>query len=291
MQKRKRRYEKNSVILCALIFFVITATAFCMVVDGREAAQKRRKYAEVQKAEQMQKEAEEKQQKERAEQMSVRPGVPIGTLEPDANEKVVYLTFDDGPSENTEKVLDVLKQYDVKATFFITGSGEEYRPMIRRAYEEGHTIGLHTYSHKYEEVYASEDAYFADLEKVGKIAEEQIGFVPCFIRFPGGASNTVSAKYKQGIMTQLTGKVQEKGYQYYDWNVDSGDGAGYKKDQIVSASKTDRYQHIMLLLHDGRSKEETVKALPEIIEYYKNQGYEFRPVDRQSFVSHHATLN
>ena len=223
--------------------------------------------------------------------MSVRPGVPIGTLEPDANEKVVYLTFDDGPSENTEKVLDVLKQYDVKATFFITGYGEEYRPMIRRAYEEGHTIGLHTYSHKYEEVYASEDAYFADLEKVGKIAEEQIGFVPCFIRFPGGASNTVSAKYKQGIMTQLTGKVQEKGYQYYDWNVDSGDGAGYKKDQIVSASKTDRYQHIMLLLHDGRSKEETVKALPEIIEYYKNQGYEFRPVDRQSFVSHHATLN
>ena len=291
MQKRKRRYEKNSVILCALIFFVITATAFCMVVDGREAARKRRKYAEVQKAEQMQKEAEEKQQKERAEQMSVRPGVPIGTLEPDANEKVVYLTFDDGPSENTEKVLDVLKQYDVKATFFITGSGEEYRPMIRRAYEEGHTIGLHTYSHKYEEVYASEDAYFADLEKVGKIAEEQIGFVPCFIRFPGGASNTVSAKYKQGIMTQLTGKVQEKGYQYYDWNVDSGDGGGAGIEEIKTRSVTEQYSHVVILFHDSQTKDGTVDALPAVIDYYKEHGYEFRAIDRESFVSHHAVQN
>ena len=295
MQKRKHRYDRNSIILCALVFFVITATAFCMIVDGREESARKREQEARQNQELEQSRAEEqadaKAEKERAEALSVRPGVPVGTLQPDINEKAVYLTFDDGPSENTQKILEILRKYDVKATFFITGFCEEYRPLIRQAYEEGHTIGLHTYSHKYEEVYASEEAYFADLEKVGKIAEEQIGFVPCFVRFPGGASNTISAKYNKGIMSQLTEKIQEKGYQYYDWNVDSGDGAGNSKEQIVAASATDQYSHAMILFHDGRSKEATAEALPQVIEYYKNLGYEFRAIDRESFAAHHAVLN
>ena len=102
----------------------------------------------------------------------------------------------------------------------------------KEAYDAGHTIGLHTYTHNYDEVYESDEAYFADLEKVGEVAKEQIGFVPCFIRFPGGSSNMVSAKYNKGIMSRLVNTVQEKGYQYYDWNLDSGDAAGCGKEEI-----------------------------------------------------------
>lgn len=300
MQKKKNgKYNINSLILCGLVFFVIAATAFCMVANSREAEQEKQKIAAEKKAEEEKKAAEEaaaaaekKAAEERALSMSVQPGVAVGTTEPDPNEKVVYLTFDDGPSENTKKVLDILAQYDVKATFFVTGAHEELRPLIKTAYDAGHTIGLHTYTHDYDKVYASVDAYFSDLEQIGAVVKEQIGFVPCFIRFPGGASNTVSRKYCEGIMTALTQQVLEKGYQYYDWNISSGDGgSGCTKDEIIANSETDKYSHVMLLFHDAATKNATVEALPHIIEYYKNLGYEFRPIDRNSYVSHHAVNN
>lgn len=299
MQKRKRRrYNLNGIILCGLVFFAICGTAFCMVVNGKEAAAERAKVEAERKAEEEKKAAEEaarkaaeEAEKKRAEDSSLQPGVPVGTEDPDPEEKVVYLTFDDGPSENTQKVLDILEEYDAKATFFITGMHEECRPLIKKAYEAGHTIGLHTYSHEYDEVYASTDAYFEDLEKVGKVAEEQIGYVPCFIRFPGGSSNGVSRKYSEGIMTKLVDMVQEKGYQYYDWNLDSGDGAGQGVEELKSNSMTDELHHVMLLFHDSQSKDNTVEALPTIIQYYKDLGYEFKAIDRESFVSHHSVNN
>lgn len=299
MRKRRRsRYNLNGMILCALVFFAIGGTAFCMVVNGKEAAVERAKVEAQKEAEEKEKreaeaaqKAAEEAEKKRAEDFSVQPGVPIGTTDPDPDEKVVYLTFDDGPSENTQKVLDILDEYDAKATFFITGSHEECRPLIKKAYEAGHTIGLHTYSHEYDEVYSSVDAYFKDLEKVGKVAEEQIGYVPCFIRFPGGSSNAVSKKYTKGIMTELAGLVEEKGYQYYDWNIDSGDGAGKSTEELKSNSTTDKFHHVMILFHDSQSKGNTVEALPSILEYYKERGYEFRAIDRESYVSHHSINN
>lgn len=298
MRKRKSRYNINGMILCALVFFAIAGTAVCMVANGKEAAAERAKteaekkeQEEKRAAEEAAKKAAEEAEKKRAADSSLQPGVPIGTQEPSEEEKVVYLTFDDGPSENTQKVLVILEQYDAKATFFITGSREECRPLIKKAYEAGHTIGLHTYSHDYADVYSSVDAYFEDLEKVGKVAEEQIGYVPCFIRFPGGSSNAVSKKYTQGIMTELTSLVQEKGYQYYDWNVDSGDGAGQGVEELKSNSMTDQFHHVMLLFHDSQSKDNTVEALPSVIEYYKNLGYEFRAIDRESFAPHHGVNN
>ena len=298
MRKRKSRYNINGMIRCALVFFAIAGTAVCMVANGKEAAAERAKteaekkeQEEKRAAEEAAKKAAEEAEKKRAADSSLQPGVPIGTQEPSEEEKVVYLTFDDGPSENTQKVLDILEQYDAKATFFITGSREECRPLIKKAYEAGHTIGLHTYSHDYADVYSSVDAYFEDLEKVGKVAEEQIGYVPCFIRFPGGSSNAVSKKYTQGIMTELTSLVQEKGYQYYDWNVDSGDGAGQGVEELKSNSMTDQFHHVMLLFHDSQSKDNTVEALPSVIEYYKNLGYEFRAIDRESFAPHHGVNN
>lgn len=211
-----------------------------------------------------------------------------------SDSKTVYLTFDDGPSENTARVLDILDQYDIKATFFVTGINPEYFPMIRECYQRGHTIGLHTYTHDYEQVYASIDAYWADLAQIGEVVEEQIGYVPCFIRFPGGSSNTISANYTQGIMSQLAVDVVDAGYQYYDWDASCGDGAEHSADELVEATKADTaygYQNIVFLAHDGAGKATTVEALPRIIEYFQSEGYSFAPLDRQTRVPHHGIGN
>ncbi|MCR5295099.1 MAG: polysaccharide deacetylase [Lachnospiraceae bacterium] len=206
-------------------------------------------------------------------------------------EKTVYLTFDDGPSENTLKILDILDRYGVKATFFVTAQLPACESYIAEAYRRGHTIGLHTYSHNYG-IYASEENYFEDLEKIGMIVERQIGYVPCFIRFPGGTSNEASKEYCEGIMSVLSEKVLERGYQYYDWNVTTGDGAGSitAEEAAANALATDETA-VMLLAHDGEKKETTVEALPAIIEEYQARGYVFKAIDRSSMVLHHPIYN
>lgn len=299
MQERKRRrsrYNYNAIILCALVFFAIGGTVFCMVANSKEAGRSReaaeqlvsRTTAETQAVAGTIRTAVEKQ---RAISSSVQPRMPVGTTEPEDDKKVVYLTFDDGPSENTKKILDILEQYDAKATFFITGANEDCRHYIKEAYDAGHTIGLHTYTHDYDKVYESDEAYYDDLEKIGNVAREQIGFVPCFIRFPGGSSNMVSAQYNKGIMSRLVESVAQKGYQYYDWNLDSGDAAGCGKGEIEQNAVTDKMNHIMILFHDTQTKDATVEALPKILEYYKEKGYEFQAIDRDSYVCHHSVQN
>ena len=136
----------------------------------------------------------------------------IGTSK-QSEEKIVYLTFDDGPSANTQKILEILDRYNAKATFFVTGTNQNYNYLIKEAYDKGHTIGLHTYSHDYKTVYSSVDAYFDDLTKVGNMVKDLIGFTPKYIRFPGGSSNTVSRKYTPGILTTLSKEVINRGYQ------------------------------------------------------------------------------
>ena len=209
--------------------------------------------------------------------------------------KIVYLTFDDGPSANTAKVLDVLNKYNAKATFFVTGNSQKYNYLIKRAHNEGHTIGLHTYCHDYAKVYASTDAYFKDLTAIGNMVKEQIGFVPKYMRFPGGSSNTVSAKYCKGIMSVLVNEVQNRGYQYYDWNVSSGDASGKNGpvpvSKIVKASTSSNANNIMLLMHDTGAKGTTVEALPQIIEHYQTKGYVFKGIDDSSFTPHHGVNN
>lgn len=292
----KHRYNYNAIILCALVFFVIGGTVFCMVANGKEEKENRQaaermlkgEPKEIEEAAAAIKDAAEEQ---RAIASSVQPGVPVGTTEPEDDKKIVYLTFDDGPSENTKKIIDILAGYNAKATFFITGANEECRSYIKEAYEAGHTIGLHTNTHDYDKVYASDEAYFADLQQVGEVAKEQIGYVPCFIRFPGGSSNMVSAKYNKGIMSRLVESVQEKGYQYYDWNLDSTDAAHGTKDDIVKNACTDKFNHVVILFHDAATKDATVEALPEILGYYSSHGYEFRGIDRESYVCHHRVQN
>lgn len=207
-------------------------------------------------------------------------------------EKTVYLTFDDGPSQNTEKVLKILDDYNIHATFFVVGLSPEHYSWIGEAYRRGHTIGLHTYSHDYASVYSSTDAYYADLDKIGTVVKEQIGYVPAFIRFPGGSSNTISRNYAPGIMSDLSHSVQERGYQYYDWTGSCGDGADHPADVLISeATKFGDQENIILLMHDSQTKDTTVEALPHVIEYYKKLGYTFKALDRDTMVPHHGIGN
>lgn len=297
-RRRKRKENIYKIILCGLVFFVYIGTAFCMKV---ESDNKRKAIAE-QKEQAAQKEIEEKKKERAAAEekeaaldqrealFAVQPGNPVGVFE-QSQEKVVYLTFDDGPSNKTQAVLDILDQYNVKATFFVTGAMPEYHPLIKTAYEKGHTIGLHTYSHDYQQVYASTDAYFQDLNAIGQVVKEQIGYVPCFIRFPGGSSNTISANYCQGIMSALASMVEAQGYQYYDWNCSSGDGSVRTAEELVQGAASCSENNIIVLCHDSTTKQTTIDALPQIIEHFQSQGYVFRAIDRSSYVVHHGIGN
>lgn len=212
---------------------------------------------------------------------------------PEEEQRIVYLTFDDGPSANTARVLDILAQYNVKATFFVTGAGQNYNDLIKREYAEGHTVGLHTYTHDYA-IYTNEETYINDLQAVSDMVYDLIGVRSNIIRFPGGSSNTISANYNVGIMSRLVNLVTENGYYYFDWNVSSSDASGNNVDveQIKAYSTSgDAYDHIVLLMHDTDAKDTTVEALPYIIEHYRDQGYIFKGLSYRSPECHHGVNN
>ncbi|MFQ6794627.1 MAG: polysaccharide deacetylase family protein [Thomasclavelia sp.] len=216
----------------------------------------------------------------------------IGTSE-QSSEKIVYLTFDDGPSANTQKILDILDQYNAKATFFVTGNNQSYNHLIKTAHDKGHTIALHTYCHDYPTVYSSVSAYFDDLNKVGNMVKDLIGYFPRYVRFPGGGSNTVSRKYCPGIMTTLSKELIARGYQYYDWNVDSQDASGNNVavSKIISSATSGKSNNLNILFHDTAAKSTTVQALPAIIEYYQKLGYRFEGINDSSYAPHQKVNN
>lgn len=208
--------------------------------------------------------------------------------------KTCYLTFDDGPSDNTLKILKILDKYDAKATFFVIGTNSklEYLPKIKAA---GHAIGLHSNTHDYSKIYKSRTNFFDDINKLSAKIEAKIGEKTMLLRFPGGSNNTVSKKYKKGIMTDLTTQVQIKGYAYFDWNVDSGDASGNNvpasritKNVLKQAKNKNS---ICVLMHDTAAKGTTVKALPDIIEGLKKQGYKFEVLTEETYGYHYKVNN
>ncbi len=212
--------------------------------------------------------------------------------ENDKNENIIYLTFDDGPGQYTEELLKVLNKYGVKATFFVTNQFPKFQYLIKKEFEEGHTIGIHTYSHKWN-IYSSVDTYLDDFNNIENIVFAQTGIHPKFFRFPGGSSNTVSKKYAKGIMTELSKIMTEKGYTYFDWSFDSGDTSKNKnsKDDIVNTVKShlNTKNNYIILMHD--IKKNTLNALPEIIEYAKNKGYIFKGLDENVEPPHFKIAN
>lgn len=182
-------------------------------------------------------------------------------------ERKVYLTFDDGPSVNTGEILDILAEYDVKATFFVVGKEEErYQPLYKRIVEEGHTLAMHSYSHKYNEIYQSKESFVEDLTKLQEFLYDTTGVWCRYCRFPGGSSNTVS----RVDMHELIAYLEEQDMSYFDWNVSSGDASSayISPDTIVrnSTAKLQDFDEAIILMHDASDKDSTVAALPRLIE-------------------------
>ena len=209
-----------------------------------------------------------------------------------SGDKVIYLTFDDGPSKYTQTLLDVLARYDVKATFFVVNTGYQMNKMLNAIVDAGHSIGIHSVTHDYEKIYSSDDAFFNDLYSMQKIIKDATGVTTTLMRFPGGSSNAVSKKYNTGIMTRLTQAVTDQGFQYFDWNVSSGDAGGTKDtDQIVKnvtqgiAGK----KSAVVLQHDLYSY--SVAAVEEIIQWGLANGYTFKGLTPSSPVCHHPVNN
>ena len=179
----------------------------------------------------------------------------------------VYLTFDDGPSSNTGRILDILAEYDVKATFFVVGKEEEkYQALYKRIVDEGHTLGMHSYSHKYDEIYRSVDSYADDMSKLQEFLYDTTGVWCRFCRFPGGSSNAAS-----GVnMHEFIAYLDEQDITYFDWNISSGDATGdyISKDAILRNCLTNlsEFNTAIILMHDASNKNSTVEALPALIE-------------------------
>ena len=207
------------------------------------------------------------------------------------NNGAVYLTFDDGPSEGvTNVILDILKEEGIKATFFVTCRGPDY--LIKRMYDEGHTVALHTCSHEYSQIYSSVDNYFDDLNRISNRVTNITGVEAKIIRFPGGSSNTVSRSYSYGIMSTLTSMVLDKGYRYFDWNVDSKDAGGANYSYQVYSNVVNGLSHDrpnVVLMHD--IKGQTRDALRDIITYAKSEGYLFGRLENDTYMIRHSVNN
>ena len=193
----------------------------------------------------------------------------------------VYLTFDDGPGPYTDELLDVLAEYDVKATFFVIGRKDEHSlKMYKRIVEEGHTLAMHTYTHQYEKIYSSVKAFKKDLNKLSNLLYEATGEKPKYFRFPGGSSNSVSSL----PMADFIAYLNKKDIVYFDWNVINGDATG--KDmtakQMVSMvmSGVRKNNNSIVLMHDSVSKDTTVKSLPSLIKKLQKEDYVILPITK-----------
>jgi len=207
--------------------------------------------------------------------------------QPSHNDKIVYLTFDDGPTKYTLDILNILAEHDVPATFFVVGN-REHTHLMADIIEHGHVIGLHSYNHDFKQIYSSSESFFTDLQKIDDIVYNEIGLRSMILRFPGGSSVTRGAT--KTLMKQLSSEVQEKGYQYFDWNCDSGDKRGSATasealSKIKSSAKT-AGDIVIVLMHDTESI--TVQYLPDVIKYFKEQGYTFLPLTPNSPAIHHS---
>lgn len=191
--------------------------------------------------------------------------------------KTAYLTFDDGPSARTLEILEILKEHDVKATFFVLTKNSD-PDILKRIVEEGHAIGIHTHSHKYTEIYLSVEAYLADFQAAYDTIYRATAVKPGIFRFPGGSINA----YNRGIYQELISEMLRRGFLYYDWNISTMDTVPHIKPEMivhnVTAAVEDK-DNLFILAHDSHDKKNTVKALPEIITRLKDQGYVFEKIE------------
>lgn len=297
MAYRKRGNEIGITIICGILTAgLIGLTGFIGLENKQKSEQLKVAEKEVEALE-ISKEKLEEQFKE-IELQNTQLASQIEALQKDLNQlekegfeiepieeesqKYAYLTFDDGPSKNTLKILDFLKANNINATFFVAKK-EGYDDVYQRIVNEGHTLALHTDTHDYSKIYQSVDTYFEDLNSISDHVKEITGVESKILRFPGGSTNTVSIRHgHEGLMDEIIEAVTEEGYVYFDWNVDSSDAsrALQDKDVIVDAVLTQAkwVKEANILMHDAAGKTTTVDALPEIVEGLKAQGFLFKPI-------------
>lgn len=222
--------------------------------------------------------------------VTVEPAKQPAPVQPEG--KVIYLTFDDGPGQYTQELLEVLKKYNAKATFFVVKTGYGNRAeVMKQIVEQGHAIGIHSVTHEWS-IYDSEAAFMEDLYGMQAVIREATGVTTTLMRFPGGSSNTISKKHCAGIMTALTKKVTDLGFQYFDWDVDSNDAGGAKTADAVynnvvkgiGSRKT-----AVVLQHDIKAF--SVEAVERIIKWGLENGYSFQSLTAESPACHHAVNN
>lgn len=252
------------------------------------------------KVEQMRIEAEQKAQEEEKMRIAMEAQKREEELKRQKEEEenatgVIFLTFDDGPtSDSTPQILDILKKRNIKATFFILHYDEHREQLIKREKEEGHTIALHGYSHTYSEVYPSADACLENFRKIKEQVFQTTGTESKIIRFPGGSSNVISKKYCEGVMTELTKRVIDEGYRYFDWNVDSDDAGHAKTSEKVYQNVTTGIKpgrNNVVLMHDFAGNHKTIDALDNIIDWGLEQGYVFRRITEETPMVKHGVNN
>jgi len=201
--------------------------------------------------------------------------------------KVIYLTFDDGPSYYTPKLLSILDEYNVKVTFFVTNQFSGYKSYIKEAHDKGHSIALHTSSHNFSKIYKSVDAYFADINAIDNTVYNQTNIHSKLVRFAGGSSNTVSCGSK-GVIPAIVKEMNARGYKYFDWNVDSYDTSTNNSktiaNNIIKGVKNNKYS--IVLQHDTKSG--SVEAVRQVIEFGLANGYTFLPLTLDSPTVHHS---
>lgn len=199
------------------------------------------------------------------------------SVENSEEKKTVYLTFDDGPGGKvTEEILDIMKEENVKGTFFLVGTLVEREPhLVKRMFEEGHGLGLHTYTHKGCKIYKDNDSFLQENLLTQKVIEGITGYKPTMVRFPFGCNNSY---FK--INNNMVESLHKEGIRIYDWNVDTTDGMNPKLSPSTIAEKAkSKRTHAVILMHCGHINRNSPKALPDIIKYYKSNGYEFKVLD------------
>lgn len=221
-------------------------------------------------------------------QGSATPDTPSGN----SQGKVIYLTFDDGPSNYTPKLLDILDKYNVKATFFVCGSARV--DLLDDIANAGHTLALHTNTHDYKSIYSSDEAFYNDLYAIQNLVEKYTGIKSYITRFPGGSSNSISKKYSAGIMSRLTKSLPENGFTYFDWNIDSDDAGSAKTtsevvNNVINGISRSKRKSLVVLQHDIKGY--SVDAVEQIIQWGLANGCTFKALTEDSPSCKHGVNN
>lgn len=284
--RRKKRVEslKRGIIIAVVCSILIPIVMCICLLFKVNSMQKQIDTLYLMKLEKKQMEmvasqSEELEQSQAELLVDELPQTSEASEEEQNQKKRVYLTFDDGPSSNTEAILDVLEEYNVKASFFVVGKEDDASmEMYRRIVEDGHTLGMHSFSHQYSTIYQSVESFSQDLENLQSLLKSATGKEVTLYRFPGGSSNKVSNIGMEEFIRYL----KEKDIVYYDWNVSSGDATSQElePEEIVQNVLSDvkLYKNSVVLMHDGANKENTVRALPEMIEKLREMDVELLPI-------------